>query len=1110
VSPLTRAPWEARPNSTGASSKAPPRPRPLNSATASRNLTPGGQVPAPESSRRISDQGSARSLHEVRSTSALNPRSNSAQKQRHADHCARSQEACLAAESQRHQDVFLKRVAAKENRRKLDSQHRTPRTPSSPASTVNYENWDSSPVKLVRSNATEVEARCRSQSPLMRSVGHMGSGGLGVSRGGQKVKGQSTGSRVLRPHSHDESVGSRDEMSACGSITMLGSRSRVGLVRSRAPFGSSETRNLVRLVREPAEEMWTEAEEIPTNRSSGKRAPPFGAGSARGLLPASVSGALAPNRRYSQTPLFEPALSTKKAEPVRDFSAALARYELTLQPGAALPCFKSDEQMIAEISPRLAVTQGSQRSRAPPASESRVRLRATPGRRDARGCVARMPHIEPFPLWPLADESDVFGDGTHITREEIERYRPERATSFSPPRPRWRPPTDFSSYTMANLSGPQVLPLGVLAEPLQFPKVKEEEQPWEPPPLPVAPEREQPTWRSALGSITGVPSPRHSMSTLRLAPAPLDEALGPWAAWSDSVPEQAKLGAWELFDSYRSATDLPTILSAFAQMYAQALLAPRLVRGERVIVADGCPPPWTGTCQSWRFPYEPIRVLLGGHWVAKRLWARLDARAARPEYAGWQLGRKVVVVGAGPAGLRTAIELRLLGAQVVVLEECDEFTRKSQVSLWSWCAEELNALGATCMSLTDEGFGAADVLSASVSEIQTLLLKTALLLGVQVVFGVTYCGLEWSGGNWGEWAVSVCRPNNVTLSPLGDMYCEEVLPAAVAGVAVVVGAGGGSCAVGRTVGLGTAPVDHPFSDTFAVVCTRTFKMLPKVRCHMGSQRRRSSWSGKATWTYGLEEQTRLDECKSLYCSRRQQSDRQPQEDHAAERSFHLTRQLHTALFERLKRETGLTVDAVFCVRSAAVQHFTITVPRSTLRDMKVLRPADKGGRDHVDYTALENLVRVVSSFHFDGAPVAREGQPLYDGARPLLHSFSDMRQAVEGLTLVSPPPQVRVGGHHLLAVLVGDALMESFWPEGLGVARSFSSALDAAFVVAHWVTGLDASSVRHMYAAITKNLQRLSSQHGNRALCDGETRFALATSSRYRGGLPRSSSLGGL
>ena len=258
VSPLTRAPWEARPNSTGASSKAPPRPRPLNSATASRNLTPGGQVPAPESSRRISDQGSARSLHEVRSTSALNPRSNSAQKQRHADHCARSQEACLAAESQRHQDVFLKRVAAKENRRKLDSQHRTPRTPSSPASTVNYENWDSSPVKLVRSNATEVEARCRSQSPLMRSVGHMGSGGLGVSRGGQKVKGQSTGSRVLRPHSHDESVGSRDEMSACGSITMLGSRSRVGLVRSRAPFGSSETRNLVRLVREPAEEMWTE------------------------------------------------------------------------------------------------------------------------------------------------------------------------------------------------------------------------------------------------------------------------------------------------------------------------------------------------------------------------------------------------------------------------------------------------------------------------------------------------------------------------------------------------------------------------------------------------------------------------------------------------------------------------------------------------------------------------------------------------------------------------------------------------------------------------------------------------------------------------------------
>ena len=53
-----------------------------------------------------------------------------------------------------------------------------------------------------------------------------------------------------------------------------------------------------------------------------------------------------------------------------------------------------------------------------------------------------------------------------------------------------------------------------------------------------------------------------------------------------------------------------------------------------------------------------------------------------------------LIIGGGPCGLRTAIELALLGAKVVVLEKRDSFSRNNVLHLWPYTIHDLRGLGA--------------------------------------------------------------------------------------------------------------------------------------------------------------------------------------------------------------------------------------------------------------------------------------------------------------------------------------------------------------------------------------------------------------------------------
>lgn len=126
--------------------------------------------------------------------------------------------------------------------------------------------------------------------------------------------------------------------------------------------------------------------------------------------------------------------------------------------------------------------------------------------------------------------------------------------------------------------------------------------------------------------------------------------------------------------------------------------------------------------------YHKIKAQLN-YWNAKSLWAKLDKRAGQPGYQqgqacvhtkvgqgtqaealehsrAWAMGGgchagtaflfcpQCLVVGAGPCGLRAAVELALLGARVVVVEKRRKFSRHNVLHLWPFTIHDLRALGA--------------------------------------------------------------------------------------------------------------------------------------------------------------------------------------------------------------------------------------------------------------------------------------------------------------------------------------------------------------------------------------------------------------------------------
>eukprot|EP00931_Biecheleriopsis_adriatica_P064399 TRINITY_DN3918_c0_g1_i1.p1 TRINITY_DN3918_c0_g1~~TRINITY_DN3918_c0_g1_i1.p1 ORF type:complete len:955 (+),score=145.48 TRINITY_DN3918_c0_g1_i1:303-2867(+) len=417
---------------------------------------------------------------------------------------------------------------------------------------------------------------------------------------------------------------------------------------------------------------------------------------------------------------------------------------------------------------------------------------------------------------------------------------------------------------------------------------------------------------------------------------------------------------------------------------------------------------------SWEAPFQRIRKNCATlPWRAKSIWDMLASRTKQPAYASAPLTCcRAVVCGAGPCGLRTALELALMRGQVLVVEKRsaeNAFSRINRVHLWEYCKQDLLSWGAKTFDPPGGSFGGDnDFCHIGIGELQLLLLKSALLLGVEVRFSAEAVQLEG---------------NVLHCSDRSQMPCDALIVA-----------GGASSPLSRALGLRSVANElRGKGSAIGVVANFVNSRDPKEM---------------------------------------------------ALRQFSWARQFNQPLFQKLEERTRINLENVVYYKGQ-VQHYVVMTPaKKSLLEVGVLRKSDTlPGRllheSNVDVQRLGDMVKQVARFF--GLPTemcASQGAMIFDfsGVQRL-----ECPSTIEGSTFICA---------------VGDALLEPFWPEGLGIMRGFMSAQDAAAAVALAAQGRRTDAVSQL--ANTYNvLKSVAAQTASQCLQKDIRQYTVDPKSRY-------------
>lgn len=511
-----------------------------------------------------------------------------------------------------------------------------------------------------------------------------------------------------------------------------------------------------------------------------------------------------------------------------------------------------------------------------------------------------------------------------------------------------------------------------------------------------------------------------------------------WTTWSRSYASASGTGGKEigdLFEAFRTSRGVEAIAASFA----------------RLLHAAEVSHPVAGVS---RMPLDTIRAAVGEHRrLARVLWERLDARRAEAEYCDRPLaGHRVVVVGSGPVGLRSALEMRLLGAEVVVLEVRESFDRINRLHLWPWCGEDLKRWGAKVLEPPELSFGAdADFLHIGIAELQMLLLKSCLLFGVQVFFGAEYLGPV-------PHTTRTCRSAgwDVCVTPSTRDSTGKLLgpssPSRLRGVTVLVGADGPRGRVAKAHGL------------------------------------------ELQETSGLRKEAALGLVANYKnCNTPAEKSRRP---------FSLARQFYDQLFKDCEQETGVELENVVCYISPQTHYFVMTPTRRSLQRCGVFAETASEGElmKTLDQEALARAARAVAAFSWKSGerpmPEASLDSPVGPAS---LFDFSRQRRAATGIRIVEGPSINGEKPSSMLVGLCGDALIEPFWPEGLGVVRGFFGALDLASAARLWAQTGDAKLAVSHFETAFRQLKSLAAKTRGAVLKPDAEAYGLDPSTRYRG-----------
>nr|XP_051680673.1 F-actin-monooxygenase MICAL2 isoform X1 [Oryctolagus cuniculus] len=412
-------------------------------------------------------------------------------------------------------------------------------------------------------------------------------------------------------------------------------------------------------------------------------------------------------------------------------------------------------------------------------------------------------------------------------------------------------------------------------------------------------------------------------------------------------------------------------------------------------------------------------------WKAKALWYKLDKRGSHKEYKRGKscMNTKCLIIGGGPCGLRTAIELAFLGAKVVVVEKRDTFSRNNVLHLWPFTIHDLRGLGAKKFY---GKFCAGSIDHISIRQLQLILFKVALMLGVEIHVNV-------------EFVKVLEPPEDQENQKIG--WRAEFLPA-----------------------------DHALSNfEFNVI--------------IGADGRRNTLEGFRRKEFRGKLAIAIT---ANFINRNSTAEAKVEEISGVAFIF------NQKFFQDLKEETGIDLENIVYYKDCT-HYFVMTAKKQSLIDKGVII------KDYVDTEMLlcaENVNQDnLLSYAREAADFATNYQlPSLDFAmnhygQPdvAMFDFTSM-YASENAALVRERQ-----AHQLLVALVGDSLLEPFWPMGTGCARGFLAAFDTAWMVKGWDQGTPALEL----LAERESLYRLLPQTTPENINKNFEQYTLDPGTRY-------------
>ncbi|KAK6034795.1 hypothetical protein COOONC_27700 [Cooperia oncophora] len=472
--------------------------------------------------------------------------------------------------------------------------------------------------------------------------------------------------------------------------------------------------------------------------------------------------------------------------------------------------------------------------------------------------------------------------------------------------------------------------------------------------------------------------------------------------------------------------------------------------------------------------YRKLRLL--NDWKAQKLWKLLDKKWELAEYKKQRAGEllNVLVIGAGPCGLRSAIECALLGCRVVLVEQRDRFSRNNVLHLWEFVIQDLKSLGA---KIFYPKFCTGSIEHISIRQLQCILLKVALCFGVQIHDSVSFVQLLFP-----KKVDNIVTGFRACLEPKGHILAETDID-------VLIGADGKRNTIpGKLPSRTKSGNLNGFLERMCIDEATALIVMEGIQ----SQHNCFDAHGFQLCLFIGFPREEMRGKLAIGITANFVNNKTPAEERVPEISG-VAYIFNQAFFKEMYAKTGVDLENIVYYKDDT-HYFVMCAKKQSLLDMGViLKDNDDVSQllstQNVDQEALCRYAQAAADFATNGKLPALNFAKNHRGNEDIaMFDFTSLYSSKCSVRLVERMNKC------LLMGIVGDSLHEPFWPTGSGCARGFLGVLDTAWLIREY--GLNKRGPLEMIAereSIYRLLAQVTKDNMNKAI----NKYTIDPKTRY-------------